>query len=359
MGLHAVDAETSDGIPPPRKRAVGYVRVSRGCQAQEGESLETQEAEIEAYCEGKGWDLIETYRDIGMSAWSAGARRRPGYEKMMTDINHWDIVVCYKLDRLWRQVDVAIGAHEIFKAQGKEIVSVTENFDTSTPSGEAMFSMICVMAELFSSQTRERILAIQRHIFETDRDGVLGSPPTGYAVVRRKGRPNYVIEPRNTEVVRRIFALALEGTSVIRIVARMRAEGITYLRWNKPPPRTVNHGMVFNVLHNPFYCGYIYKEGILRRARHPRLVSDDDFNRVQVMMLVRGNRPDLNPLIVGADRIEVRKTVDPRKAHKGETSGGPTKYLPLRPAERLEAFINEQGPLPLERIKRVLSLRAE
>ncbi len=356
MGWDAIEGSSGDNITHStgaNRRAVGYVRVSRACQVKDGESLEAQEAEIRACCQLRGWNLLKVYRDEGASAWSLGARRR-GYELLMAEREGWDTVICYKLDRLWRRSDMAIGAHKILKSEGKTVVSLTENLDTSTRAGEAMFAMMCVVAELFSSQSRERVLAIQRHIFETDPNAVLGLPPTGYKNTREGGKPRYGIASHNAEVVRQIFAYAGQGLTVRQIVARLRAQGVTYLRWNRPPPKRVNVSTVFNILHNPFYCGYVYKEGILKRAAHSKLVSDDDFNRVQIALLIRSRQKRSLPLLVGADRIEVRKTVDPRRAHRGEIVGGPTKYIPLRPAERIEAYFLEYGEASGKSLERML-----
>jgi site-specific DNA recombinase len=61
-------------------RAMGYVRVSTEDQAQNGVSIEAQEAKIRAYCVAKDWDLVTVVRDEGRSAKDLN---RPGMQEVI------------------------------------------------------------------------------------------------------------------------------------------------------------------------------------------------------------------------------------------------------------------------------------
>ena len=49
------------------KQAIGYIRVSTEKQANEGVSLEAQEAKIVTWCKANGYELVKVYVDAGIS----------------------------------------------------------------------------------------------------------------------------------------------------------------------------------------------------------------------------------------------------------------------------------------------------
>ena len=76
------------------KQAIGYIRVSTEKQANEGVSLEAQQARIESWCKANGYELVNTHKDAGVSGALSVADRdgmiqsgmetgvREGYERL-------------------------------------------------------------------------------------------------------------------------------------------------------------------------------------------------------------------------------------------------------------------------------------
>ena len=60
--------------PPKTETAVGYFRVSTAGQANEGVSLEAQQAKIAAWCDANGYELAGVYTDAGLSGKRADNR---------------------------------------------------------------------------------------------------------------------------------------------------------------------------------------------------------------------------------------------------------------------------------------------
>ncbi len=80
-----------------KRRAVGYTRVSTAAQATEEKvSLDEQGTDIEAYCESKGYELVEIYTDAG---YSGASKRRPAFQRMLKDARAgaFDVIVAWKL----------------------------------------------------------------------------------------------------------------------------------------------------------------------------------------------------------------------------------------------------------------------
>ena len=142
-------------------RAVGYIRVSTQEQAQEGFSLDVQEARIVAYCEAKDWQLLRVYRDEGVSGKNLD---RPGVQSMLRDLkaNGVDVVVILKLDRLTRNIrDLGAMIEDLF--DGVALASVAEGFDSSTAAGEMVMNLLGTVAQWERKVIGERTKAALDH----------------------------------------------------------------------------------------------------------------------------------------------------------------------------------------------------
>jgi DNA invertase Pin-like site-specific DNA recombinase len=87
----------------------------------------------------------------------------------------FDAVLVWKFDRFARSTKHLLIALEEFKASGIDFISYTEAFDTSSPIGEAMFTVIGAMAKLERDLISERVRAGMR---KAKADGKkVGRPP--------------------------------------------------------------------------------------------------------------------------------------------------------------------------------------
>jgi DNA invertase Pin-like site-specific DNA recombinase len=117
-----------------------------------------QTRELREYCERRGWQLAGEYVDVGIS----GAKeKRPELDRLMADAHRrrFDAVVVWKFDRFARSVSHLLRALETFKALGIEFVSLSEQVDTSTPTGKMVFTVLGAVAELERSLIAERVRA--------------------------------------------------------------------------------------------------------------------------------------------------------------------------------------------------------
>lgn len=96
------------------------------------------------------------YRDKG---WSGKNLERPEFQKIIKDIKKGmvDKVVVYRLDRMSRSLLDFAELMDIFNEYNVDFISATEKFDTSTPIGKAMLSIIMVFAELERETIQQRI----------------------------------------------------------------------------------------------------------------------------------------------------------------------------------------------------------
>ena len=94
-------------------QAIGYVRVSTDKQAEQGVSLEAQEAKVRAMATVQGAELRDVIVDGGESAKSL---HRPGLQRVMSLVNAGKVqtIIVAKLDRLTRSVKDLCGLLELF-----------------------------------------------------------------------------------------------------------------------------------------------------------------------------------------------------------------------------------------------------
>lgn len=140
-------------------RAAIYARVST---VNLGQDPSMQTRELEEYCQRRGWEVHDTYVDNG---YSGKKDSRPNLNRMMQDAyeRRFDVVVVWRFDRFARSVSHLLRALETFNSLGVQFVSLSEQVDTSTPTGKMVFTVLGAVAELERNLIVERVRAGLRH----------------------------------------------------------------------------------------------------------------------------------------------------------------------------------------------------
>jgi len=132
------------------KTAATYHRVSRVDQ-----SSALQADETAALVSRRGWTLRPPYADDGISG---SHDRRPAFQRMLADARsrRFDVLVVWRTDRLFRSLRELVVTLDELTSFGVDFVSVTEPFDTTTPSGRLLLQMVGAFAEFERSVMIER-----------------------------------------------------------------------------------------------------------------------------------------------------------------------------------------------------------
>ena len=173
-----------------------YARVSTSNGHQDPDM---QLRELREYAARRGWIVAAEYTDAGVS----GAKdSRPELNRLMADANRgrFDAVVVWKFDRFARSVSHLLRALETFQALGVDFASLSENVDTSTPTGKMVFTVLGAVAELERSLIIERVKA-----------GLRNARAKG----KRLGRPRVIVDAA------RIAALRARGDSWATIAKQL------------------------------------------------------------------------------------------------------------------------------------------
>jgi DNA invertase Pin-like site-specific DNA recombinase len=177
-------------------RVAIYGRIST---TNHGQNIDLQTRELEEFSQARGWQLVDSYLDIGIS----GAKdKRPQLDRLMADAHRrkFDVVIVWRFDRFARSVSHLLRALETFSALGIAFVSLSEQMDTTTPTGKMVFTILGAVAELERSLIVERVRA-------------------GLRNARAKGKT--LGRPRKTLEVARITELREQGLSLRSIASEL------------------------------------------------------------------------------------------------------------------------------------------
>ena len=133
-------------------RAAIYARVSTF-----GQEPENQLQELRRYVEARGWTATE-FVDRGVSG---SKDRRPALDALLKDAKRrrFDVLVCWRLDRLGRNLRHLILLLDELHALGIGFVTLGEGIDTTSPTGRLVLHVLGAISEFERERIRERVIA--------------------------------------------------------------------------------------------------------------------------------------------------------------------------------------------------------
>ena len=152
------------------KRAAIYVRVSTDKQ-----TVENQVRELRQIAERRGWQVVEEYRDAGISG-AKGRDQRPGFDTMLKDAQRrrFDVVMAWAIDRIGRSLIDLLGTIQALEACNVDLYLDQQAIDTTTPAGRLMFQVTGAFAEFERSMIRQQVNAGLKRAVEQGKQ--LGRP---------------------------------------------------------------------------------------------------------------------------------------------------------------------------------------
>jgi DNA invertase Pin-like site-specific DNA recombinase len=130
-----------------------YSRVSTDSQ-----TTENQERELRAIAARVGWNVLNIYRDEGVSGAKSRAER-PAFNALWKDATRrrFDMVMAWSVDRLGRSLQDLVAFLSELHALRIDLYIHQQGVDTATPGGKALFQMMGVFAEFERAMIRERV----------------------------------------------------------------------------------------------------------------------------------------------------------------------------------------------------------
>jgi DNA invertase Pin-like site-specific DNA recombinase len=183
--------------------------TKRAAISTDKQSVDMQQAELEAIAKRAGWQIVATYQDEGVSG-AKGRDQRPQFDRMLKDANRreFDVLMAWSVDRLGRSLQDLINSMSDWQAAGIDLYLREQAVDTTTPGGRALFQMMGVFSEFERAMIRQRVQA-----------GVDRAKEKG----KRLGRPR-VGEGKNDKrkgVAERLRTEVASGTSLRQTAQRL------------------------------------------------------------------------------------------------------------------------------------------
>lgn len=184
-------------------KAVAYARVSTLL----GQDPANQLLPIRQFVDAREMQLVEEYVDRGIS----GAKeKRPSLDRMIADARRgrFKIIVVAALDRLSRSTRHFLNLVSELDSYGVRLVSLRENLDYTTPTGQMVLTILAAVATLERQIIAERIKnALAARKIAAQQNG------SGW----KCGRPTVITEAVRDEVI----ALRRDGLSIRNIERRL------------------------------------------------------------------------------------------------------------------------------------------
>jgi site-specific DNA recombinase len=201
-----------------------YARVSSDLQTEKG-TVASQLDFLRKYADLHQLDVFAEYTDESVTGPTPLADR-PAGRRLLEDARarKFRRVIFYRVDRFARSTYELLDAERTLSELGVTLKSASEEFDTGTPMGRAIFQILGVLAELEKSTIAERTgLGRQRKA----REGRwLGAIPFGYVIADGQLVPSDILVPAfgctEADLVRQIFAWVADGETLYAVAQRLK-----------------------------------------------------------------------------------------------------------------------------------------
>jgi site-specific DNA recombinase len=273
-----------------------YVRCSteeQGLHANPEGTIKNQEQRLRYEVELKNRSLsfgevVGVFVEDGLSAKDT---KRPSLQRMLKaiELGEINLVMVTEFSRLSRNMRDFASMWELFKSYKCSVISLRENFDTSTAAGEMMLYNMANLAQYERRMTSERVIASR---IDRARRGLFngGIIPLGY----KKGeRPGYLErDEEKAQIIKLAFKKFLEIGTLLKTARWLNDHKVApSLKIRGSGRSRLGYFTVSNlrfILTNKCYVGLVsYQSGSNKMeasAKWPNLIEEDDFLKVQKML---------------------------------------------------------------------------
>lgn len=291
-----------------------YIRWSTDEQS-EGNTLSMQLESCKNYIQSQGWYVNENliYIDDG---WSGSNLERPDMKRLRKDVKKGlvDCVIVWKIDRLSRSI---VDTVELVLKEWKYncyVKSVNEPFDTSTPMGVLVLSILAIFAQMERENIRFRTFSGKVKNLQDKGKSPGIRIPYGYAPGNEPG--TFELIEDEAEIVLRIYREYMNGDGRIAITSRLNREGIPFTKG-----RIWNESTVAKILANPLYTGKLVWG---KTQTNPKRSQEGEKrrNRRENPIVKQLSKDVLMPIITLEDFETVRKIRQSRDVFKDRRTSG-------------------------------------
>ena len=231
-----------------------YGRYSDSNQ-DDGFSIEYQLSECTDYMNKHGMELHKTYIDQAVTGTKVAGR--DAFHELVHDVKNGliDVIVVYKFSRIFRNAYESHKYRKLFNKHGVKLVSVTQQVDDETSSGQLMIGVMANIDEYQSAVISDHVKSAMREMVS---EGFFagGTVPYGYKLETvqhgKKTRKRYVPDEFEREVVNKLYELYADNYSLKYLQDYTKSIGAA-ARSGKP----FSIQTIARIVRNDFYIGVL------------------------------------------------------------------------------------------------------
>ena len=275
-----------------------YARVSTDEQADQGKSIEAQISIAKKWAKDNDYSISNIYSDEGKSATNIN---RPALQEMLLgcqERKNINAILVLDTDRLARNTLDHLTIKSLLKKTNTKVISISQPMIDDSPEGN-LIDTIIASVNAFQSQVTGR--KTSKVMYEKAKYGWYpGTPPIGYKNIENTNPSSsmdkkiIVFNEQVSTKIQNLFTLySTSNYSLKQLAEYLKAEGIT-----SKNGKDISGSRIADILKNEFYIGNFSWKKEKFKGKHPAMVEDSLFYKVQEVMTSHRN---------GASRKRIHK----------------------------------------------------
>ncbi len=252
--------------------AVIYTRVSSAGQ-EDNASLSTQKNMCDSYAQRKGLDIIQYF---GGTSESAKSDERKEFQRMLAYVKrnrNVAYIIVYSYSRFSRSGQSGASIAADLRKRGIHVIAVTQEVDTSTPSGVFQENIFHSFSQYDNEERRKNMMDGMKTALEAGYWPL--TVPLGYTNLKKglKCHLHQIVVDEKGKILKRAWNWKIKyNLPNVEIVRRLNKAGLK-----------INERKLSQTFRNPFYCGKIVCSFIpnqVYEGKHERMVTPEQFFKV-------------------------------------------------------------------------------
>lgn len=244
-----------------------YTRVSTQMQADKGISLDAQKNELIEYCNKNNYDY-DIFEDAGISGKSISKRKQ--LQKLLNNLQNYDVVLCYKLSRISRSVKDLANMLDIFNKNNVRFISLKEQIDTSSPTGKMLIYIMGVVSEIERDNISEYVKMAKKQEFESGR--VTAKAVLGYDIINKQ----LVLNEQESPIVKFIFETYNKTHNYYKTAQICNKKGFRGKKGNE-----FHASSIKTIIQNQIYCGFNnFHNEESKKGKHKAIITENLYKKV-------------------------------------------------------------------------------
>lgn len=244
-----------------------YERLSRDDELiGESNSIKNQKQLLESYAHKNGYSPIRHFTDDGVSGTTF---EREGFQAMIAEVEAGNVsaVIVKDMSRFGRDyLKVGFYTEVMFKEKGVRFIAINNGIDSANQQDSDFTPFLNIINEWYAKDTSKKIRAVMKSKGEAG-EHLCTNPPYGY-IKDPDNKKRWIVDGEAAEVVKRIFALCLDGYGPSQIARILKEDKfitptIHFQRTgratrNAPPDNPYNWtgDTIADILERPEYQGH-------------------------------------------------------------------------------------------------------